>query len=223
MLCRYSSSRLPGKIMRHICGRPIIDYIVERITSVVSPLNMCVATSTDASDDIIEDYCREKGLNCYRGSLTDVAKRFLDAALANGWDYAVRINGDNFFVETNVLKHLMGKAITGQFDFLSNTHGKTFPQGMSVEIVKTSFYAEAYRRFSRPEDFEHVTIYLHKNGIGNYYFYDNETCPRAVGLKFAIDEEKDFMLCESLFKAMQGSHLAYNMKEIVGLYEELAK
>lgn len=207
--------------MREINHRPVIDYITERILTVTDREQFCIATSTDLSDDIIYKYCQENDLKCYRGSLTNVAGRFLEAAVENQWDYAVRINGDNFFVETNVLRLFLEKAQTGEYDFLSNTHNKTFPQGMSVEAVRTEFYQKAYLQFSEPEDFEHVTFFLHVNNIGKYFFYDNTTCPEATGLKFAIDEEKDFLLCKKLLSKMGDNYLGYNMKEILNLYKQI--
>jgi len=221
LLCRYSSSRLPGKIFREIEGKPIIDYIIERILSVVPQQDFCVATSEEKTDDAIAAYCEKRGIYVFRGSLKDVASRFIQAASSQGWDYAVRINGDNLFVETDVLKHLIGLARTGQYDFLTNTHHKTFPQGMSVEVVNTQFFRQAYSQFSQPEDFEHVTFFLHHHEVGKYFFYDNETCPEAIGLKFAIDEEKDLELGRSIIAAMKDSHLKYKMKEIVQLYKQL--
>jgi|SRR6218665_17396 len=221
LLCRYSSSRLPGKIFMDIEGQPVISYIFERILSVVDKQNFCVATSVEPADDSIAGYCRSQNVRVFRGSLQNVADRFLQAALTANWDYAVRINGDNLFVETDVMRHLMQLAASGQYDFLSNTHNKTFPQGMSVEIVNTAFFRKAYKNFRVPEDFEHITYFFHNNKAGRFFYYDNESCPEARGLKFAIDEQKDLDLCRQLMASMKASHLQYKMKEIVQLYKTI--
>lgn len=221
LLCRFSSSRLPGKIMREIGGRPIIDYIVERILTVVDKEHFTIATSDDVTDDRIEEYCKRNNLNCFRGSLSNVSKRFLECALHFNWDYALRINGDNFFVETDVMKHFIDVSATGQYDFLSNTHNKTFPQGMSVESVRVSYYKDAFRKFSSEEDFEHVTYYMHHLPAGNFYYYDNTTVPGAGKLKFAIDEQKDFDLCARIFSRFTKPHVHYKMKEIIDIYKSL--
>lgn len=221
LLCRYSSSRLPGKIFKQIEGRPLIDYIVERILEVVTPADLVIATSTDPSDDQIAAYCLQHGLGVYRGSLTNVAERFMNAAQKNNWDYAVRINGDNLFVEMDTMRQMINLANTGEYDFLSNTHDKTFPQGMSVEIVKMDFYKKVYGLFASSEDFEHVTYYLHKNPVGHFYFLKNTTVPGAGDLKFAIDEQKDFDLGQQIFSRFTSPHINYGMKAIIEIYNQL--
>lgn len=221
LLCRFSSSRLPGKIFREMEGRPLIDFITERILSVVPKEDLIVATSVDPTDDVIAAYCQDRGLICHRGSLNDVALRFLEAGTKMNWDYAVRINGDNLFVATDVMQTLMAKARTGQYDFLSNTHNKTFPQGMSVEIVKLSFFREMYRKFSSKEDFEHVTYYLHRHDEGNKFYLDNTEYPGAGDLKFAIDEQKDFDLCQKIMARFSASHLDYTMPRILEIYKQI--
>ncbi|NCT75334.1 MAG: hypothetical protein GXC78_12425 [Chitinophagaceae bacterium] len=221
LLCRFSSSRLPGKIFKQIEGRPLIDYIVERILNVVSLGNLVIATSTDPSDDQIAAYCLQHGFEVYRGSLANVAERFMNAAQKKEWDYAVRINGDNLFVEMDTMRQMINLARTGEYDFLSNTHEKTFPQGMSVEVVKMDFYKKVYDLFSCAEDFEHVTYYLHRNPVGRFYFLKNTTVPGAGSLKFAIDEQKDFDLGQQIFSRFKGPHINYGMKAIIEIYNQL--
>ncbi len=221
LLCRYSSTRLPGKIFREIKGKPIIEYIVERILSSVDRSHFIIATSKEKSDDKIEEYCLHNNLNCYRGSLEDVAGRFLEAGTLMGWDYAVRINGDNLFVATDVLKVLMREAKLNKFDFITNTHGKTFPQGMSVEIVRMGFFRNAYKLFKTNDDFEHVTFYLHRNKIGEYLFWDNTEYPEAGQLKFAIDEQKDFDLCSRIFDRFTRPQVEYMMPQILDIYKKI--
>lgn len=221
LLCRFSSSRLPGKIFREIAGKPIISHIVERILSVVGREDFIVATSIDPSDDAIADYCTQNGIQVYRGSLSDVALRFLEAGKSMGWDYAVRINGDNLFVATDVMSEMIQLAKTGEYDFLTNTHNKTFPQGMSVEIVRLGFLAEQYGNYSTKEDFEHVTYYLHQNEPGKHLYFDNLKYPEARGLKFAIDEQKDFDLCSRIFSKFEGPQVNYRMPQILEILKNL--
>jgi spore coat polysaccharide biosynthesis protein SpsF len=107
VLCRYSSSRLPGKILLPLYGKPILEYILEKITSVVPKDSVVVCTSDLKTDDSISTYCTDKGYNCFRGSLDNVAQRFLNCADHYQFDYIVRINGDNLFLD-NFLYCLLG-------------------------------------------------------------------------------------------------------------------
>lgn len=192
VLCRYSSSRLPGKILKEIQGKPLLAYIIERLQTVINSGEFVIATSVEPSDDPIADYCKVQGWACYRGSLENVARRFYEAGKWKGWDYATRINGDNIFVATDVLQKCHQLACSGEFDFISNVHQRTFPKGMSVETVRLTHYQNLLGLITGTSDQEHVTSYLYNHLLPTYQFVYNETCPASAGAQFAIDDIDDF-------------------------------
>jgi N,N'-diacetyllegionaminate synthase len=192
ILCRYDSKRLPGKILHEIHGRSVLSYIVERIQRAAPLRPLVVATSTDVSDDRIASYCRRAGLKCFRGSLDDVAGRFLACADSHGWDFAVRINGDNLFLDSDTLLAMLAIADTDAYDLVTNLPGRSFPFGMSVEIVRTSFYRSVMKEFSDAIHREHVTSWLYDNStVGRRYVYMNNACPEAAGLQLSLDTPQD--------------------------------
>lgn len=192
LLCRFESKRLPGKILQDINGRPMISYIVERIRHGAPDRPLVVATSKESSDDPIATYCRRAGLACFRGSLNDVADRFLQCMEINSWDFGVRINGDNLFLDPLTLNAMLAIADTDQFDFVSNVPGRTFPYGMSVEIVRRSFYRDSMKSVTSSDHREHVTSWLYeKPDLGRRYVYRNTICPDAAGLRLAVDTPED--------------------------------
>ena len=107
ILCRYNSSRLPGKILKQINGKEILTYIYERLLLSNYSNQIVVATSNNSDDDIIEEFCKTNQINCYRGSKDNVAQRFLDCATAFRFDYAVRINGDNILLDSHLIDKLV--------------------------------------------------------------------------------------------------------------------
>ncbi|RYE43047.1 MAG: hypothetical protein EOP24_30135 [Hyphomicrobiales bacterium] len=218
VLCRYGSERLPGKILRELHGRPLLSYIVERVRKGASACPVVVATSDEAPDDPIAAYCRRAGIECFRGSLGDVAQRFLDCAESHGWDFAVRINGDNLFVDPATLNAMLAVAQTDAFDFVTNVPGRTFPFGMSVEIVRTSFYRSAMRDAREAPHREHVTSWLYDHpGVGRRYVYQNRTCPEAAGLQLAVDTAEDFELASRILAAAGPYHANLGLAEIAFL------
>ncbi len=222
LLCRYSSSRLPGKILREIHGKPLLAYILERLAIAAGDAPVVVATSVDPSDDGIADYCDRHGVACFRGDLVNVAKRFLDCATAHGLDYAVRINGDNVFTEMNLIAETIAAAKTGEYDYLTNTKDKTFPAGMNVEAVRTEFFRKAYSGYSSNDDFEHVTLHLLQHPeLGHYRYRFNTEVPAAKGLQLAVDEQRDFDLASKILAAMDRPHTEHNLREIYGLYTKV--
>lgn len=224
LLCRYSSSRLPGKILREIHGKPLIAYILERVAVAAGGAPVVVATSVDPSDDRIADYCRDHDVACFRGDLANVAKRFLDCATAHGFDYAVRVNGDNVFAEIDILAETIDAAKTGEYDFLTNTKNKTFPAGMNVECVRVEFFRRAYALYSAPDDFEHIFPYLLRHPeLGRYRDRFNEAVPGVGGLQLAVDDARDFELASRMIAAMDRPHTDYRLPEIIGLYRAVSE
>jgi len=215
IICRYNSNRLPGKILRKIKGKPILQYIFERLNYVVLAENIVIATSTESTDDPIEQFCIDNGYQCFRGSLNNVAERFLKCTEKFEFDFATRINGDNLFIDISTLKGMIEIASSNKYDFISNVKNRTYPKGMSIEIVKTSYYKECYQKFSDESHFEHVTLYLYENDRDKkHYYYFNTTCPETAGMQLAIDTEEDFAFAEKIFCNFSTDHFNYGLEEI---------
>lgn len=218
VVCRYSSSRLPGKILKQINGRTMLGHIIDRIRRGADDRPVVIATSTDPSDDAIAAYCRRAGLECYRGSLDDVAGRFLACAQKFDWDFAVRINGDNLFLDKDVLRAMLAVADTDVFDFVSNVPGRSFPRGMSIEIVRVTFYADLMRTVIDPEHREHVTSWLYKNtDHGRRYVFQNKLCPEAANFQLAIDTEDDFRLAQRILSEAGSEAINLNLRSLYKL------
>jgi sialic acid synthase SpsE/spore coat polysaccharide biosynthesis protein SpsF (cytidylyltransferase family) len=201
LLCRHNSRRLPGKILKTIHGRTVLNYITQRIERAVPLLPLVIATSRDQSDDCIDAFCRHAQLPCFRGELEDVSKRFIECAELHRFDFATRINGDNIFVDIESLQSMLAIANTNHFDFISNVPGRTFPYGMSIEIVRTDFYREQFSKFSSEADKEHVTSWLYEHpDVGKRYVFVNRICPQAAGLQLALDTAEDLQNLTTIIK-----------------------
>jgi sialic acid synthase SpsE/spore coat polysaccharide biosynthesis protein SpsF (cytidylyltransferase family) len=218
IVCRFSSNRLNGKILKEIQGRTILSYIVERVQHAAPKKQIVVATSSDETDDQIELYCHRAGIDCFRGSLENVSERFLTCAESRSWDYAVRINGDNLFLDIKSLYAMLAIAEINQYDFVTNIPGRTFPYGMSIEIVKVDFYRNVFSNFETSDHFEHVTSYLYENSeLGNRYTYINRVCPEASGFDLAIDTLEDLNLATKIISNSDIPFSTLGLKEIYNL------
>jgi sialic acid synthase SpsE/spore coat polysaccharide biosynthesis protein SpsF (cytidylyltransferase family) len=217
ILSRYSSSRLPGKALIEIGGRSVLGHIVDRLKRAAGCYPVIVATSNKASDDPIERFCRHSLVACFRGDLENVSQRFADCSEEWSLDYAVRVNGDNLFTDPDILKAMLAIAETDCFDFITNLPGRTFPYGMSVEIVRTSFYKQTLSR-QTSEQQEHVTSWLYDNeSIGRRYYYLNKTCADAQGLQLALDTPEDLQRFESIASRSSSHPSKLSMREVVRL------
>ena len=199
ILSRYSSKRLKGKALLKINGKELLSHIIDKINYDIPNIETIITTSVDKSDDIIVDYCKRNNYKYFRGSLDNVAKRILDCSNEYNWDYTIRINGDNLFVDTSSIKNMISLINGNEFDFITNVPGRTFPFGMSIEIIKTNFFKTIINDFNQ-SDKEHVTSWLYNNeGIGSRYIFTNKYYPKLSGVKLSIDSEEDICLAKKIF------------------------
>lgn len=223
VLSRYNSSRLPGKALKEIKGKPVLTYILERLQKVFNKENIVLATSGEITDEPIVTYAKNKGVNYYKGSLSNVSERFYEAAMVNKFDYAVRINGDNIFVDTDLLLELKLLAETDKYDFISNVKGRTFPKGMSIEIVRTSYYGKLLSKINTSSKYkEHVTLYLYEKISEKGHFYKYNTELRELeGIQLALDVQEDFERTCRIIEEFTKPHIHYNLMDICEILKKI--
>lgn len=214
ILCRYDSNRLPGKILKKINGKPVLDYIIERLKLVDGNYQICIATSKYQSDEPLVNYCKQKRISFFRGNKNNVAKRFLDCSLEMKIDYAVRINGDNIFTDPSIITNMLNIAKSNKWIFITNVLKRTFPEGISVEIIKVSHLKEKIALFDKYEQ-EHVMPYFYKNLIEDEIFNYYNTNEDLSVFKLALDTKKDFLFLSSICDLMKKSHSAYYTDDII--------
>ena len=219
VLCRYNSSRLPGKILKEINDKPILQYITERLSLLKDKNPFVICTSIESTDDPIVNFCIKHSINYFRGSLDNVALRFLNCAKENAFDNAVRINGDNLFLDSNLILEIIKTLESANLNFISNVKNRTFPKGMSVEVVNTRFYEACYP-FFKNGDFEHVMTYFYKDELENREFVFNQN-PMKSSVNLAIDTLQDFETAKLIIDKMIKKHIYYNYREIINLFEKI--
>ncbi|HTH15885.1 MAG TPA: N-acetylneuraminate synthase family protein [Magnetospirillum sp.] len=162
---RMGSTRLPGKILMPLAGAPMLQRLVERLRRSCRLDHLVVATSDQPADDATAQLCRDIGVDCFRGSETDVLSRFLAVAGATGADLVVRLTGDNPFVDGPLVDQLIAEfeACVPALDYANNIDGSGYPYGLSLEIVSRKAL-EAAGASDDPQDREHVTRFVRNGG-----------------------------------------------------------
>lgn len=161
---RMSSKRLPGKVLRKIQDKPLLWYILSRLELLPTiKHNLVIATSSMTEDDIISHFGADNGIPVFRGELDRVAIRLHEAAKINAFDYFFRINGDSPFVDIQLYKQAIAALDERQYDLVTNLLVRSYPYGVSVELIKTSAMAKAIENMSCAEDFEHSTQVFYRN------------------------------------------------------------
>ena len=220
IVCRYNSTRLPGKILKKIEGKSILNRIYYRINQVISQNHIIVATSIEESDDRIQEFCDKNNIQCYRGSLKNTALRFLEAGDQLGTDYIIRINGDNLFIDLDTFSKVIDISKQGNYNFISNVKDRTFPYGMSIESVNRDRFREVFHKNIKSSSHkEHITLVLYEfPKLLNSFFIYNTKVPRAKGINLAIDTPSDFEKAKLLVKKIEHSKKDYSLSNLIDLY-----
>jgi spore coat polysaccharide biosynthesis protein SpsF len=161
-----SSTRLPGKVLLEVNGRPLLSYMLERVALAKSIDKIVLATSLDASDDPIAEFCARENITCYRGSLDDVLDRYYQAAALAKCKTVIRLTGDCPIIDPKVIDAVVEHFHSGNFDYAANTappEGITYPEGMDVEVFSFAVLERAWKETVKPSDREHVTFYFWSN------------------------------------------------------------
>lgn len=218
---RMSSERLPGKVLRKIAEKPMLDYTLERVFLAVGCDGVIVATSLEASDDPTAAFCAQRGVRCFRGPLENVAARFIGAADQEGFDAFVRVCGDSPLIDPAVITAAIEIFRDGEFDLVTNTFPRSFPKGVSVEVVRVSSFRDAYARMGEPADREHVTRYLYRNSeqfrIQNFLHRSGDRSDAQL----SVDTPEDFLLATRMIGAMDRPHWEYGVDDLLRLHDAL--
>ncbi len=163
---RMTSSRLPGKILADIAGQPMLARVYIRTSRAASITEAIFATTTDASDDPVAEYCDFSGIPFRRGSLYDVLDRYYQIAQAAGADVVVRITADCPVIDPALIDEVVRMVTDAPYDFAANRlpppWGRTYPIGLDVEACTFSVLEKAWQEAGEPQQREHVMPYFYE-------------------------------------------------------------
>ena len=215
---RMSSTRLPGKVLLDVAGKPMLSRVVERARRARTLDLVGVATSTDASDDRLEAFCQVAGVPCYRGSLTDVLDRYHAAARQWQADVIVRITSDCPLIDPGVIDRVVTDFRAGTaVDYVSNViPTRTFPRGLDVEVFSAAALGRAWREDGDPAWREHVTPLLYRRpDLFRTRCVVNDA--DHSGHRWTVDTPDDLELVRRVYAAFGNDRFAW--AEVLALLE----
>lgn len=219
---RMSSQRLPGKVLYPVAGKPILQYLLDRLRLCQGVEAIVVATSADSSDTPIAEFCREYGAACHRGSLLNVASRFKEVLETYQLDSFVRISGDSPLLDYNLIQHGLEVFRQDNFDLVTNVLIRTFPKGQSIEIVHGAAFKAAYPMMQSGDELEHVTKYFYSNQASFRIF--NFAAPQAYeNIQLSVDNLQDMETFAAIVAAMSRPHWEYSLEDVLHLYWQVAQ
>lgn len=198
---RFSSQRLPGKVLMRLRDRPMIGHLCDGLAHARTLVEFVLATSTDSSDDAVANYARERNISCFRGSLTNVAERMLAAAHSANADVLVRLGGDSPLLDPALVDRAVDLFIVHRADLVTNVRPRSFPKGQSVEVMTTAALAIAVAHMSTAAEREHVTPYLYAHHDQFMICSFSAAQPRPE-VQLSVDTPEDFARCELILERL---------------------
>ena len=213
---RMGSSRLPGKVLMDLHGRPVLDHVLTRLRRARGVNMIGLATSNLPADDAIETWAAGQGVPIHRGSEEDVLDRFHAAALAWQADVVVRITADCPILDPDVVSAAVAAYLEAPCDYLSNAVERTYPDGLDVEVFSQAALQRAWEQATSPRHREHVTSYLYDHPDQFQLKALRQSVDRSR-LRWTLDTPDDLRFLRAVFAAMEHPH--FGQQEVLDLLE----
>ena len=216
---RMSSSRLPGKVLKPLVGEPMIYRQIERIERSKTIDKLIVATSSEPSDDAIEQFCKASNIECFRGDLNNVLSRYYQGALSVNATTVVRLTADCPVIDPNVIDAIVTKHLEEGNDYTSNTRPPTFPDGLDCEVMQFSALEKAYLEATSDFDKEHVTPFIANHcEIFKVACYQNSK--DLSHHRWTVDNSEDFQLVEFIYNQLYSNNPQFSSDDIYALLDK---
>ncbi len=215
---RMGSTRLPGKVLKKVLGKPLLHFLVERLSASKEIDDIVILTSNLAADDAIVTFCQEKKISFFRGSEEDVLDRYYQAALERRPEGIVRITSDCPLIDPDVVDQVVKTFREGlpKIDYVSNSLERTFPRGLDVEVFSFNALQQAFKHAIRPEEREHVTVYLYRHPE-RFQLKNVAHLPSLAHYRWTVDTPEDFALIRLILENLYPSHPQFRLKDVLHL------
>jgi glutamate-1-semialdehyde 2,1-aminomutase/spore coat polysaccharide biosynthesis protein SpsF len=200
---RMGSSRLPGKSLAEIEGRPMLWHVIQRVKRARLVDRVVVATSTAPADDAIEKMCREIDIPCHRGSENNVLDRYYHAARAEKAAQVVRITADCPLIDPEVIDQVVRRFQIGDLDYASNAMVRTHPDGLDTEVFSFSALERAWHEATKDSEHEHVTPYLRSEKFRTANVENTMDFSR-MHYRWTVDEQEDLDFVRVVYRTFRG-------------------
>ena len=218
---RVGSTRLPGKVLLPLGGRPALERMLARVAFAEQLDEIVVATTRLAADDSIRRLAAACRVACISGDPYDLVDRHLLAACATGADAIVKIPSDCPLIDPAIIDEIVGffRANADRYAYVSNLHPATWPDGNDVEVIRLDALEATAREAQRPFEREHTTPFIwdqpERFAIGNVTWSTGQDLSSTVRL--TLDYEEDYQLCAAVFEALHRNDSAGAMEAPFGV------
>jgi len=215
---RMTSTRLPGKVLKHVSGRPLLEYMLERLRCVNHLETIIIATTQNASDEPIVSFAQKHGVPFFRGSENDVLSRYHNTAESFGVKHIVRVTSDCPLIDPVIVDNAIALYLETGCDYLHL--GTTFAEGLDTEVFSFDKLAWAHKHARLKAEREHVTLFFHHNPDKVHKeIIECETDDSRY--RITVDEPQDLEVVTAIFETLYSKEKPlFHIEEIKAFLDE---
>ncbi len=220
---RMGSTRLPGKVLFPLAGKPVLEQVIERLKRCQTVDQLVVATSVESRDAPVAAWSESLGVPCFRGSEEDVLERFYLAAVAHDLEVVLRISSDCPLVDPGLVDSMVRRfhdlaSSSVSCDYLTNILERTYPRGLDVEIFSFETLEKAHRLDANPQSREGVTVFIFSNK--DMFALHSYSGKRDYSqYRWTLDTAEDYRLLRKIYDALYPENPAFAWIDVVDLLE----
>lgn len=217
---RMTSSRLPGKVLAPLGGKPALEVMVERLRHVPAIGEIVIATTENATDDPVQALAERIGAGIWRGSEDDVLQRVLDAARAYEADVIVEFTGDCPLIDPEIAGQVIETYRRAGVDYVSNVIKRSYPMGMETQVFARRILEDVARRTQDKDDHEHVSLFIYRNP--QIYSLLNVEAPASLmrpDLRLTLDTKEDLAVIAAVYEALAPRSPAFSLSEMLAFLD----
>lgn len=216
---RMGSTRLPGKVMKEIVGKPMLWHVIDRLKKAELIDSVIVATTNKEIDKSILQLAEDSGVAGYAGSEEDVLDRYYQAAKEFSVDTIVRITADCPLIDPKAVDKVIQRYLMGDCDDAANTLKRTYPDGLDVEVFSFVALERAWKEARWASEREHVTPYIRKNP-DKFRLANVENKVNLSHLRWSVDRREDLEFVRQVYKHLYQEGQVFYMEDILELLEK---
>ena len=216
---RMSSTRLPGKVLMEVCGKPALQHLIERLKFSKFAGQIILAIPDTQENDVLEKFAFNNSVGCYRGSENDVLGRIYLASKKNNCDIVVEVTGDNPLIDPEIVDVAVKKHIKTNADYsCTNYKSKFLPIGLDVGVISFQALEMAYRDAKEVYNREHVTSYFYENpNIFKITGIEISKHLKGDDIRLTLDTKEDMELITKIFEKLYKPGRIFGAKEMLDL------
>jgi len=215
---RMASTRLPGKILLPIVGKPALELMVERLKQVKEAHEVIIATTENERDLTIVDFASRWGVGCFRGSEEDVLSRVVGAARKYNLDIIVEITSDCPLADPDIISEYIRTFMASDVDYVANIIKRTHPRGMDVQVFKTSILNDIEATTKDAADREHPSLHIYehpeKYKLMNMFAEPGYHMPDQ---RLTLDTPQDYFVIRTVYEELYPKNRNFRYKDIYSL------